>query len=230
MADTMETYSCFVNLGGDPGQQVPKDNVTAGEIAVLQAVHGPDAVTEIRSTGKVERSNKQERERLNYFYSASATRDGNANALATLFPGIGARLPTNVKELELPEDYFAQDKKGREKREPEKTEAEETAEVREETMAARLEDERKAAKATEKAVKAGKSKRSSATGTGLLGKADAPDPRPPIGKGGAGSLGSKGGIDGEGTKPDPNADEDDDDGAMDLNDAHTERPGGNVLE
>ena len=43
----MRLYNCLLALAGDTGNTVPKANITAAEIALLQAIHGSDAVTDI---------------------------------------------------------------------------------------------------------------------------------------------------------------------------------------
>lgn len=43
----MESYNCLVRLNGELGQEVPKINVSAAHIIMMQAEHGGDAVHSI---------------------------------------------------------------------------------------------------------------------------------------------------------------------------------------
>lgn len=101
----MQTATCWVALGGDTGNTVPKFDVTPAEIAVLQLIHGSDAVFDISPGPDVNRSNRDERSRLQAFYGKpEGSRE--PSAVNVLFPGIGARLPETFDELELDESFF----------------------------------------------------------------------------------------------------------------------------
>lgn len=43
----MKLANCYLALGGDTNNTVPKRGVTPGEVAVLMAIHGEDAVSKI---------------------------------------------------------------------------------------------------------------------------------------------------------------------------------------
>ena len=60
----MKLYSCKVRIGGNVLNEVRKENATAAEIVLMRAIHGDDAVLEIEATGKVDRSDADERSRL----------------------------------------------------------------------------------------------------------------------------------------------------------------------
>jgi hypothetical protein len=101
----MQTAHCWVALGGDTGNTVPKFDVTPAEIAVLQLIHGSDAVFDIVPVGDINRSNRDERSRLQAFYGKpEGSRE--ASAVDRLFPGIAARLPESFNEIELDESFF----------------------------------------------------------------------------------------------------------------------------
>lgn len=64
----MIQYKVSVRLGGSTQQVVPNKVVTIPELALLKAIHGPDAVNDIRPADSVERSDDAERERLKKRY------------------------------------------------------------------------------------------------------------------------------------------------------------------
>lgn len=100
-----ETSNILLSLAGDTGNTVPKYGVTVGEIAILQAIHGNEAVTDIEPVSFVERSNRQELDRLKAMYGGAT--DGNQNRLVDLlFPGVAARVFETLDELALPDDFF----------------------------------------------------------------------------------------------------------------------------
>ncbi len=103
----MQTANVLLALGGKRGETVPKYGVTPAEVAVLQRLHGEDAVYEIDiQPGTVERTHRQEIERLRQAYSR---RDGEriiSPAVDALFPGVGAQVPRTFSEMELPEELF----------------------------------------------------------------------------------------------------------------------------
>ncbi len=57
-------YGCKLRLGGSVLNEVRKDDVTAAEIEMYRALHGSDAVLEIKATGEVKYSDREERERI----------------------------------------------------------------------------------------------------------------------------------------------------------------------
>lgn len=103
----MQTATIALHLGGDTGNTVEKYDITPSEVAVLQAIHGVDAVTDIDPQGDVKRSDRAERERLTQFYGRN-TPDGRfvAPAVEQLFPGMAARMFQNFDELDLQEELF----------------------------------------------------------------------------------------------------------------------------
>lgn len=111
MPDFFEVADCLVAIAGDRGNTVPKRRVTAGEIAVLQVIHGNDAVLEVKPLGKIVRSQRTERERLKALYGGA--RDNNGNSLLEkLYPGAAARIFERLEELVLVDEQFAAERKG----------------------------------------------------------------------------------------------------------------------
>ncbi len=100
----MQTAKVIVNLGGDKGNQVPKI-ATAAEIAVLRAIHGDESVQDIEPFEDVQRSNREELDRLRAIYGR-ATDGENHPHINRLFPGAGARVFQTLDELDLPESFF----------------------------------------------------------------------------------------------------------------------------
>lgn len=104
---TMQTANCLVKLGGDPGNTVPMFGLTAAEIAVLQVIHGNDAVVDIKPTGTVETTHRAERQRLIEKYGRQQDGDWRAPAVDRLFPGAAARVFETFDELGIDEEFFA---------------------------------------------------------------------------------------------------------------------------
>lgn len=106
----LQTANFLLALGGDIGNTVPKYGVTAGEIAVLQAIHGQDAVHELEPAGQVERSHRDELERLRGVYG-NATDGQGQRVIDIVYPGRGARVVETIDELGLvPEQFKAKER------------------------------------------------------------------------------------------------------------------------
>lgn len=106
MATEFEVADCHIALGGDIMNTVPKSGVTAAEIAVLQAIHGSDAVHEVKITGTIERSQRVERERLKTTYGNARDNAGVAH-VERLYPGAAARVFEDFDELGLDDAQYA---------------------------------------------------------------------------------------------------------------------------
>ena len=108
----MKTANIMLGIGGGRDNTFPKYDVTAGEIAVLRAIHGEDAVFDVEPTDTDAlnenggpRTNRQELARLKAIYGAA--RDGSgARVVEGLYPGAAARVYEAFDELELPGEYF----------------------------------------------------------------------------------------------------------------------------
>lgn len=118
-------YDCTVRLGGSRNNEVTKTAVTAPEITLLAAVHGPDAVVQVKRTKQglkvvehtdhedgsqsenvkfvkqVDRSDREERARLTYiFEGANPTKIG---FVQRVFGPASIPLPRDHDEERLPE-------------------------------------------------------------------------------------------------------------------------------
>jgi len=106
----MEYANVIVKLAGEADNTVPKYGVTAAEIAVLLAIHGPDSVYDIEpidppkdEDGKVIKvRNRDELVRLRETYSSQNSRP----VVEALFPGSAARVHETIEELDLPDELF----------------------------------------------------------------------------------------------------------------------------
>lgn len=110
----MQTANCYVYIDSDKGTSVPKDGVTVAEIAVLQRIHGADAVHDIEPTGEIERSHRDERNRLVEIYGRSTVEDDTGRPISVvqaLFPGAAARVFTSFDEIDVPADCFKAEKR-----------------------------------------------------------------------------------------------------------------------
>ena len=107
----MQLATITLALAGNRDNTIQKIGVTPSEVAVLQRIHGLDAVFDIMLTGDEKRTSRQERERLTEAYG-KMTVDGQyeSPAVNALFPGAAARLFETFDELELDESLFAADR------------------------------------------------------------------------------------------------------------------------
>lgn len=64
----MKLYKCKVRIHGEVKDEVRKKDVTGAEIRVLRKLHGDDAVLEVTETGKIVRTEQDERDRLSQAY------------------------------------------------------------------------------------------------------------------------------------------------------------------
>lgn len=109
----MDTCTIMLALAGDSGNTVEKYHVTPAEIAVLRVIHGDDAVTDIKKTGTVERSNKEELARLHAKYSRADEKGipDPSSPVLMLFPGAAARVFHGLDELDIPDAFFKAEKR-----------------------------------------------------------------------------------------------------------------------
>lgn len=126
MPDVFEIADLHVALGGDSLNTVPRFGVTAAEIAVLQVIHGSDAVHDITPRGTIERPQRVERQRLAAVYGSARDRDGRLH-VETLYPGAAARVFEKIDELELGDTQFKVIPQGRIDRSVERMQAADAA-------------------------------------------------------------------------------------------------------
>lgn len=95
---SIETADCFVRLGGDVRNEVPKIGITVPEIVLLRAIHGgSDTVTKVVKKGSRNTTAVQEKARLTALYGR---REDQRQVLETLFPGFRPSFPLSVEEAE----------------------------------------------------------------------------------------------------------------------------------
>lgn len=103
----MQTANIMVRLGGHMGNTVPRYQVTAAEIAVLRAIHGPDSIYDVEPSDDVTVKNRDELQRIREFYAGPNT----TRLLNELYPGIAARVPETLDELDLDESAYKAEKR-----------------------------------------------------------------------------------------------------------------------
>ena len=91
-----QLYNCSVRPGGDLIHDVPKKDVSAAEIMVLNHVHGEGSVINIEPTKTTRAPHKQEYNRLTDVYGAKAVQEVFGNVF-------NVRLP-NKLDLDTMED------------------------------------------------------------------------------------------------------------------------------
>ncbi len=109
----MQYANIMLALGGDRGTTVPKSEISASEIAVLQLIHGKDAVFDVEPVkvdeDKAKRTSREEIRRLTEAYGRAKvdTADGTQISVITaLFPGAGAQAIKNIEDLDIDEEFF----------------------------------------------------------------------------------------------------------------------------
>ena len=101
----MQTANIMLALGGNQGMTVQKYGVTAAEIAVLREIHGEASVFDVEPLDDVDRSMRDERQRLLEIYGKPPG-SREMSAVEVLFPGAAARVFENLDELELDPSFF----------------------------------------------------------------------------------------------------------------------------
>lgn len=97
----MQLYECTVRLNGSMLNEVRKINVTAAEIAVLRAIHqqpeaGVEAITQIKPGKQTDRSDHEERERLETIYGAALAKNEHLRSLNTILGHPTVPLPKTI--------------------------------------------------------------------------------------------------------------------------------------
>lgn len=73
-------YSCKIRIGGSVLNEIRKTDVTAPEIEVLRAIHGSDAVLDVKQTGEAKRTDREERARIEDIYAGPMSGMGESLA------------------------------------------------------------------------------------------------------------------------------------------------------
>jgi hypothetical protein len=97
----MFVYNCKVRLAGSLLNEVMKTGVTAPEIMLFQAFHGSDAVVAIEEAGIIQRSDDDERERLQRTYMGGSNSEEGLRAKQAMWMNLFGHqtnpLPTKLK-------------------------------------------------------------------------------------------------------------------------------------
>jgi hypothetical protein len=107
----MQTANILLAIAGDKGNTVQKIGATAAEVAVLRVLHGDDAVYDIDVTGDVVRTHRQEIARLTEQYGRQEGERRTSRVVESLYPGAAARVFETFEELEIPEEFYAVDRR-----------------------------------------------------------------------------------------------------------------------
>ena len=103
----MQTANALLALGANRDHVVQKYGLTPAEVQVLNTLHGSDdAVFDIEVLGSVERTSREERQRLLREYERHESGRKQAPEVNMLYPGVAAALPVSFSDLGLPEDVF----------------------------------------------------------------------------------------------------------------------------
>ena len=110
-----KTYSCKLRLDGSVLNEVPKDEVTASEIEMLRALHGSDAIVNLKDVGSVERSDAEERARvygvfINPLLDAPPRLKAKNEMFSTLFGHKSQPMPKTLEADEAIEDPAPEEK------------------------------------------------------------------------------------------------------------------------
>jgi hypothetical protein len=101
----MQLLDGLLALGGDTRNTVPLSRVTAAEVQVLRAIHGPEAVHDVLPLdATVDLKPRDEIERLAEKYSAK-DEDGK-QIVRVVYAGGPLAVPLAVTDLDLPETCF----------------------------------------------------------------------------------------------------------------------------
>lgn len=116
----MQIVSADIAIAKDIRNVIHREDLTVPELALLQIIHGMEAVSNIRVTGKAKNFNgHKEMDRLQHAYSK------HANDVVGIFRDFGGKFPTNIGMLRLgaeqiisqkmtADDYMEMDKRLRE--------------------------------------------------------------------------------------------------------------------
>lgn len=109
----MQYANILLALGGDTGTTVPKDEVSASEIAVLRLIHGEAAVTEVEPVkvdeAKAKRTSREEINRLKELYGRARVQSEDGTevpVIQALFPGAAAQAIKSLDDLDIPKEFY----------------------------------------------------------------------------------------------------------------------------
>lgn len=67
----MKLFNCTLRLGGLLTHSIPKERITEKEVFLLKAIHGGDAIVNLKQIGEITTSDSAEYRRLARFYGQS---------------------------------------------------------------------------------------------------------------------------------------------------------------
>lgn len=105
----MDYYSAMISLAGDRNQVVHKRDVSAAELAVLQAIHGVDSVRDIEKTGTDRTPHETIKQQLQRTYGKTKTgpdSDRKPVLIRTFTGWPNNDLPTTAKQAGISELYM----------------------------------------------------------------------------------------------------------------------------
>lgn len=126
----MRYYSAHINIAGDRNNIAVKRRVSAPELMVLQAVHGPGNVYDIApepTTGRDNTPHNTVKDYLGRVYGRTRMGEGSDRrpALVAVFPGWpNVQLPTDAKAAGISEHLFTEEAQTPTKRGAKKADAE----------------------------------------------------------------------------------------------------------
>jgi hypothetical protein len=101
----MQLYTCTVRLNGSMLNEVQKADVTAAEIKVLKAIHtapdaGVESIIKIVATRSVDRSDDEERARLDEIYGEAVANNERIRSLDRVLGFEGTPLPKTINGVD----------------------------------------------------------------------------------------------------------------------------------
>ena len=101
----MQLYNCTVRLNGSMLNEVQKTDVTAAEIKVLKAIHTPpdvgvESVIKITAGKRADRSDDEERARLEEIYGEAVATNERIRSLDRLLGFEGTPLPQTINGVD----------------------------------------------------------------------------------------------------------------------------------
>jgi hypothetical protein len=68
----VKLFNCKIRCMGEVKDEVRRAGATNAEIKILRSIHGDDGVVEVEPAGEIDRSEAEERQRLEIFYGEPA--------------------------------------------------------------------------------------------------------------------------------------------------------------
>jgi len=111
----METANAYIRLAGDLGQTIPKLNVPAAELRLLERLHGDGSVIQVELAGEIEVDPRDFKTYLTERYAKDGESE-QSKLLEKLFPGETPNFPGTLKEVGFEVEATAPKKRGPKKK------------------------------------------------------------------------------------------------------------------